>query len=75
MDRLRRVELKQNELLVYKGMEIDRCVLDAVVDGTSKRLLWAFVRKGDVVMAVPYSEEHVIWMSVDDVMSPDEVEM
>lgn len=75
MSTVRRVELGAQEVLVYKGLEIDRMVLDAVVD-TNKRLLWAFVRgaNGDV-RAIPYSEEQVIWMAESDVVKEQDVEI
>ncbi len=70
-----RVELGARDLLVYKGTEIGREVLDAVVD-TNKRLLWAFVRGGGgEVRAVPYSESHVVWLAEDDVPRPEDVEI
>jgi len=70
-----RVELGCNEILVYKGLEIDREILDAVID-TNKRLLWAFVRgDGGDVRAVPYSEEQVIWMADSDVVKERDVEV
>jgi hypothetical protein len=70
-----RVELSANEILVYKGLEIDREILDAVID-TNKRLLWAFVRgDGGDVRAVPYSEEQVIWMADSDVVRERDVEV
>jgi hypothetical protein len=70
-----RVELGARDVLVYKGMEIDRAILDALIDG-DKRLLWAFVRgeRGDV-RAVPYSEEQVIWMAESDILKEKEVEL
>lgn len=69
------VELKRGEVLSYKGMTIDRDVLDAVVD-TNKRLLWAFVRGDDGdIRAVPYSEEHVIWLAESDVLQERDVEI
>lgn len=71
----KRVELGAKDVLVYKGMELDRNVLDAIVD-TNKRLLWAFVRgSNDDVRAVPYSEERVIWLSEEDVLKERDVEV
>lgn len=71
----RRVELGSRDVLVYKGKEIDKNILEAIVD-TKKRLLWAFVEgaEGDV-RAVPYSEEQVIWMSEEDVVREQDVEL
>lgn len=75
MSARRPVELRAREVLVYKGMEIDRAVLDAIVS-TDKRLLWAFIKNpvGDIV-AVPYSEEQVIWMSESDIRTEQDVEI
>lgn len=71
----RRVEVRSEDVLIYRGMEIDRTVLDAILD-TNKRLLWAFVANeaGDV-RAVPYSEDQVIWMSESDVLREQDVEI
>lgn len=70
-----RVTLGAKDVLVYKGMDIDRGILDAIVD-TDKRVLWAFVRSeyGEV-RAVPYSEDHVIWLTDDDVLKARDVEL
>jgi hypothetical protein len=59
-------------------LEVDRGVLDAIVGaaGKNKRVLWAFVKNelGDI-MACPYSEDQVIWMTPEDVTQPEEVEL
>lgn len=71
----RRVELGPKDVLVYKGKEIDKDILEAILD-TKKRLLWAFVEGADGdIRAVPYSEEHVIWMSEEDVVREQDVEL
>lgn len=70
----KRVELGADEVLVYKGLEINRAVLNAIVD-TNKRLLWAFVRKGADLRAVPYTEAEVIWMAESDVLRAQDVEI
>lgn len=70
----RRVLLRSTDVLVYRGMEIDRDVLDAVLS-TNKRLLWAFIRNGKDVRAIPYDESRVIWLAESDVQQPDEVEI
>lgn len=71
----KRVSLGRGEVLVYKGVDIDRDVLDAIVD-TKKRLLWAFVRgEGGVVRAVAYSEEHCIWLEESDMPREEEIEV
>jgi hypothetical protein len=70
-----RVVLRSKDVLVYKGMEVDKNILDAII-GTDKRLLWAFIRKEDgSIIAVPYTEEQVIWMSESDVRREQDVEI
>jgi hypothetical protein len=73
---LNRVELGKKDVLVYKGFEIDRNILDAIVS-TDKRLLWAFERSDmdTTIRARPYSEEQVIWMSENDVVKEHDVEI
>lgn len=70
------VVLNEDEVLIYKGMEIDQDVLDAVID-SNKRLLWAFVRgtTHGTVRAVPYSEERVIWLAESDIIKEQDVEI
>jgi hypothetical protein len=70
-----KIKLGFNEVLIHNGMEIDREVLDAIVN-TNKRLLWAFIRNrsGDI-RAVPYSESHVIWLAESDVLQERDVEI
>lgn len=70
-----RIVLRSNDTLIYRGKALDHEVLDAVLS-TNKRLLWAFVRseEGDI-MAVPYSEDRVIWLAESDVQQPDDVEV
>ena len=74
----RRVELLRGDVLVHRGLEVNRDVLDAIVGAASKkkRVLWAFVKNetGDI-MACPYSEDQVIWMTPEDVVQPEEVEL
>jgi hypothetical protein len=70
-----RVELEANDILVYKGMDIDAEVLDSLLSA-NKRVLWAFVKNGEGdVRAVPYSEDQCIWMSESDIATPEEVEL
>lgn len=57
--------LRDGEALVYRGYKIDQGVLDAIVEGAGKRILWAFSRRGAEIVAVPYSEDEVIWLSKD----------
>lgn len=72
----RTVLLRPDDVLVYRGKAIDREVLDAILSGKNKRLLWAFVANeaGDV-QAVPYTEEECVWMQESDVTRPEEVEL
>lgn len=75
MPQIRRVELGVREVLVHKGMEIDREILDAITD-PNKRLLWAFVRgSGGDIRAIPYSEERVIWLAASDLHQEQDVEV
>ena len=71
----RQVRLNPGDRLVYRGLEIDTFVLDAILD-TETRLLWAFEAdgKGGVTVS-PHSEETVIWLSSDDVATPEEIEI
>lgn len=70
-----RIVLRPGDTLIYRGKALDREVLDAVLS-TNQRLLWAFVRGecGDI-MAVPYSEDRVIWLAESDVQQPNDVEV
>jgi hypothetical protein len=74
----RRVELLRGDVLVHRGLEVNRDVLDAIVGAASKkkRVLWAFMKNelGDI-QAVCYDETNVIWMTPDDVVQPEEVEL
>jgi hypothetical protein len=71
----RQVVLHPGDRLVYRGLEIDTSVLDAVLN-TDVRILWAFEPdgKGGVVVT-PHTEETCIWLSADDVATPEEVEL
>ncbi len=71
----KRIEVGRRDVIVYRDLEIDHEILDAIL-GTDKRLLWAFVRNeaGDV-RAVPYSEERVIWLSDEDIVKEQDVEI
>ena len=72
----RQVLLSSGETLLYRGIEIPTEMLDAVLESGSKRVLWAFVRgENKDIMAVPYDEEHVIWMAESDVVRPEDVEV
>lgn len=70
----RRVEVGCADVLVYRGVEIDCALLDVVL-GKNSRVLWAFISKDDRIMAVPYGEDQCIWMTPEDVMQPNEVEV
>ena len=72
---MRNIELKHGDVLIHKGMLIREDMLDALTDATNKRLLWAFVSKGEDIMAVPYTEDKVIWMAESDILQPHEVEV
>ena len=70
----RRIEVGKHDTVIYRGLELDATVLQAIVS-TNKRVLWAFIKKSGNIMAVPYSEEQCIWMTEADVMQPEEVEL
>jgi hypothetical protein len=71
----RRVDLHPGDRLVYRGLEIDTSVLDAVLN-TDVRILWAFESdgKGGITL-VPHTEETCVWLSADDVATPEEIEI
>jgi hypothetical protein len=71
----RQVVLHPGDRLVYRGLEIDTSILDAVLN-TNVRILWAFEPDGKGgVLLTPHTEESCIWMSLDDVVLPEEVEI
>ena len=48
----------------------------AVVLNTDVRILWAFETDGHGgITLVPHTEETCIWLSADDVATPEEVEL
>ena len=57
----RRIIVRRDDLLIVNGMELDGDVLRSIVD-PSRRLLWAFVKQGNDVRPVCYSEDKVIWL-------------
>ena len=71
----RQVRLNPGDRLVYRGLEIDTSVLDAVLN-TDVRILWAFESdgKGGITL-MPHTEESCIWLSADDVATPEEIEI
>jgi hypothetical protein len=70
-----RVELGSRDVLVYKGKDIDRGILEAIID-TDKRVLWAFIENAEgTICAFPYSENEVIWMEESDVLREQDVEI
>ncbi len=75
-DPRRRVELGERDVLVYKGVEVEQGVLDAVLN-TNKRLLWAFVRSEETgrVMAVPFDESRCVWLQESDMTRLEDMEL
>lgn len=63
----RRLVIRSNDTLVFKGYEIDAEILEAIVN-PSARLLWAFVKKGHDIRPVAYSEDKVIWLTDEDLV-------
>lgn len=70
----KRLEVSNGDVLVYKGFEFDQNVLEAVLSA-NKRVLWAFVKKGVDVMAVPYDESRCIWLEASDIPELDDIEV
>jgi hypothetical protein len=48
-------------VMKVNGFEIDLAVLLAIVNPDS-RVLWAFIRNGKRIQALPYDESKVIWL-------------
>jgi hypothetical protein len=59
--------IRSNDTLVFKGYEIDAAVLEAIVSPEA-RVLWAFVKKGNDIHPVAYSEDRVIWLTDEDLV-------
>jgi len=59
--------IRSNDTLVFKGYEIDASVMEAIVN-TDARLLWAFIKKGNDIAPVAYSEDRVIWLADEDLV-------
>ena len=62
----RRIAVRKDDVLVFKGYEIDAEVLRAIVN-PDVRALWAFVKRGAQIQPVAYSEEKVIWLTEEEV--------
>jgi hypothetical protein len=69
------VRLNPGDRLVYRGLEIDTSLLDALLDFTA-RILWEFNSdsKGGIVVT-PHDESSCIWMSDADILQPEDVEL
>ena len=63
----RRVELRDNDLVVLGGYEYDAAVLRSIAD-PENRLLWAFIKSegGQTVQPVCFDETRVIWLTDND---------
>lgn len=61
----RRIVVRKDDILVVNGIELDGDILREIVK-PSNRLLWAFVRQGDDVRPICFSEEHCIWLLESD---------
>lgn len=63
----RRVVVRDTDVLVIKGFEVDASVL-ADITTPGKRLLWAFVlsEDGTCVRPICFSEDRVIWLTEED---------
>jgi hypothetical protein len=69
MARRRYVVVRNSDILVINGFEIDAAILTDIV-APDKRLLWAFVKSedGTAIRPVPYNEERVVWLSDEDLV-------
>jgi hypothetical protein len=56
---------RNSSLVLHKGYEISREILDAIVSD-NQRVLWAFIKRDGQIMAVPYDESRVIWLQDSD---------
>jgi hypothetical protein len=71
----RRITMRDGDVLVYKGLELDQDVLEAVT-GTDRRLLWAFIKgDGGDVRAVPFTEEECVWLTESDLHDERDIEV
>ena len=71
----RQVMLYPGDRLVFRGLEIDTSILDAILSAKA-RILWAFEEDGNGgVVVIPHTEETCIWLSEADVITPEEVEI
>ena len=62
----RRIAVRKDDVLVFKGFEIDAEVLRAIVN-PDVRVLWAFVKRGVQIQPVAYAEDRVIWLTEEEV--------
>lgn len=62
----RRLIVQRDDVLVFKGMELDAGILDEMFTA-NKRLLWYFLKnkEGDV-RPICVSEEQCIWLQESD---------
>lgn len=68
----RRIVLQKNDVVVYKGFEFDTEVLKAICNPDA-RLFWAFIRNGQRIQPVAYSEDKVIWIEPADLERTEDV--
>lgn len=57
-------------VLYIDDLAISVSVLSAIVD-PDKRLLWRFARHANAVEAIPFSEEHVVWLDMEEMKAKD----
>lgn len=62
----RRIAVRKDDVLIFKGFEIDAEVLRVIVN-PDVRALWAFVKRDAQIQPVAYSEEQVIWLTEEEV--------
>jgi hypothetical protein len=63
----RRIIIRDDDVLVVGGFEMDAAVLKAMLD-INRRLLWTFVHSedGESVQPIAISEERCIWLQDSD---------
>jgi hypothetical protein len=62
----RRIAVRKDDVLIFKGFEIDAEVLSAIIN-PDVRVLWAFVKKDAQIQPVAYSETQCIWLTEEEV--------
>lgn len=62
----RTIVIRKSDKVVVNGYEVTGEMLKLLMDPAA-RLLWAFVEKDGRLQVVPYDENKVIWMDLENV--------